>query len=219
MRVRRLIVGLTLVGVVLGGLAPGASAAGGPTVPTPEEIQRDIASIIPAPPQIGVPDIDPQHPQIPALPYVAIPPGLQPAFGILSPLGVPLCQAGYLGPLAGVVALTAVFAALPQEPPVAPSFISPLFGPVNTLCVLGGFPKYKTCGVDTQINDALKNGPELPSVGGISVDVFSMVPAPFATVIGVIAAVEVDIQDYVLNGTPPPDLVQPLVDQIGCSTS
>jgi len=223
MRVRRFIVGLTLIGAVLSGLATSAFAAeeppaAGPNVPTPADVQAAIKSLIPAPPTIGVPQFDPNDPQLPSLPYVEVPPGLHPALGILSPLGVTVCQAGYLGPLVGVVALTAVFAALPQEPPVAPSFINPLFSPFNTVCVLAPFPKYKTCGADAQINEVLESGlPDIPSVGGLSVDVFSMVPAPFATVIGTLAAIQTDIQAYVLNNAAPPDITGPIVEQVGCS--
>lgn len=223
MRVRRFIVGLTLVGVVLSGLTTSAFAAEEPAtpgfnVPTAEDVQAAIESLMLKPPTIGVPQFDPNDPQLPALPFVEVPPGLHPALGVLSPLGVSICQLGYLGPLVGVVALTAVFAALQTEPPVAPSFINPLFSPFNTVCVLAPFPQYKTCGPDTQINELLESGlPEVPSVGGLSVDVFSLVPAPFASVIGTLAAIQTDIQAYVLNNGTPPDLTGPLVEQLGCA--
>ena len=165
MRVRRLLVGLTTVGMAVTGLSTAAFAA--------------------------------DAPKAPALPYIEIPREVRPAFNLLSPVGAPMCQVGYL----------------------APSFLSPLFSPFNTICVLTPLPKYRTCGPDPQIHQALRRLPEPPAVGGRTVDVFADVPAPFASVVGTIAAVQFDIENYVPNGAPPPDITTPLVDQIGCSAT
>jgi hypothetical protein len=211
---------LGMLSTAAGAAAPPKATA--PKIPTPAELKADLKSITPILPAIGIPKIDPNHLQIPTLPYVQIPPGLAPAFGVLSPTGVTVCQAAYLGPLLGVVALTAGFAALGvKSPPVAPGFLAPAFGPIATLCTLSPFPTYKTCSIDTPINNELKSHlPEIPSLGPTapSVDVFADIPAPFASIVTLVNAVQVDIQDFVLNDAPPPDITGALASALKCST-
>ncbi|MEY2467897.1 MAG: hypothetical protein QOF21_595 [Actinomycetota bacterium] len=214
MRLRRTVVGLALVGLIAGGFTARASAD--PIVPGGPDI--------PGVPTIGVPDIDPQNPQIPQLPYVPIPEQAMPLTGLLSPAIPPVCTASYLLPLAGIVALTAVFdQAGIDEPPVPPSFINPLFGPVTTACVAVPFPTISSCGPDAQFTAQLNAlGAQLPDAGDAlglgTIAPFDTVPAPFASVVIELMSIQTVIETFALGGAASPvNFADAVSDQLGCS--
>jgi hypothetical protein len=204
MRKRRFLTGLVATAVILGAGALPAKAVLGvpaPPVPSPGQLQQQVKSLTPQKPTVVVPGVpNPDNLQFPILPYVAVPPGLRPALGVLSPTNVVTCQGAYLGPLVGIVALSKVMDTVGQHP-IAPSFFSPAFGPVSTVCTASAFPTVSSCGPDGTITDALGDHPELPAVpGGVpSVDPFSSVPAPFASVVVEIGAIQNDVEHYVYN--------------------
>jgi len=217
MRLRRTVVGLVLVGLIAGGFTARASAdpivPGGPEVPA-----------VPGAPAIGIPQIDPQNPQIPALPYVPIPEEAMPLTGLLSPAIPPVCMASYLLPLAGIVAMTAVFdQAGVDEPPVPPSFINPLFSPVTTACVSVPFPTISSCGPDAQFTEQLNAlGAQLPDAGDAlglgTIAPFDTVPAPFASVVIELMSIQTLVETYALSGAASPvNVADAVSDQLGCS--
>jgi hypothetical protein len=187
-----------------------------PPVPTPAQLQALLKSFIPATPTVTPPDIDPQNPQIPNLPYVAAPPGLVPVLGALSPTTVVTCQAAYLGPLVGIVAITAAFDAAGVEPPVQPSFINPLFQPVTTACVIAPFPKWTACGPDSDISERIAGLPALPAAGPVSLDPFSLLPTPFASLMVVLASIENDVSHYLYQGKLKTKVTNKLAKQLTC---
>lgn len=221
MRVRRFVIGLSLVGLLLGGMATSAHAAAPKVVPNKQDIQRLIRDLKVQPPGVAAPTINPDNPNIPPLPFVAIPPGLNPALGVLSPASFVVCQASYLGPLAGVVALTVVIDELPPgKTNIQPSFLGPLFGPVTTACVLAPFPRFTQCKGDAAVLKALAARPdaEIPVPGGLpTVDPFEFVPAPYATLVVEVDALQKAISYYGLNRQPVPgDPTSRLAKQFAC---
>lgn len=198
MRLRRFVAGLALTGAVVGAVAPAADAK---VVPTVEEVRRNIDELKPVAPGFSVPSINPQNPQLPVLPYVQVPAGLNPALGVLSPLGVVTCQAAYLGPLAGAVALTAVLDALPDDTlPIQPSFLSPALSPFTTACVLAPFPRWTACKNDAAIQAQSE-----------------AVPAPFASLVVEVDAIQKIVSFYALNRTPlKGDPAAVLATRLGC---
>lgn len=195
---RRLVAGLLFVGAVLGAVAPTAHAD---VVPTAKDIQRDIKDLQVQPPAIGVPSIDPNNPQLPNLPYVAIPPGLQPLLFVEAPVGVTTCQAAYLGPLGGAVALTVVLDALPDGTlPIQPSFLAPATSPLTTACVLAPFPRWTQCKQDAAIAEQAEQ-----------------VPAPFASLVVEVDAIQKIVSYYALNREPfGRDIAGRLAKQFAC---
>ncbi len=183
MRVRRFVVGVLLLGLFSGGLARQAAAE--PLAPGLPDIPL---------PGVGVPSIDPNNPQLPSLPFIPIPAEVMPFTGLISPVTPVLCTLSYLAPLAGAVAMTAIFQQLPVQPPVPPSFLSPLFGPVITACVIALFPDFKSCGPDADITAALATvGGSVPDpgVGAVpAVDPFATVPAPFASIVNEVQSIQ-----------------------------
>jgi hypothetical protein len=223
MRKSRIVIGLTFTALALLGTALPASAKSVvgvevPPVPKPAHIQALVLSLVPATPTVTPPDIDPQNPELPNLPYVAVPPGLQPAMGVLSPTTVVSCQAAYLGPLVGIVAVTAVFDAAGIEPPIKPSFLNPLFQVATTACVAAPFPKYTACGPDTDISNRINNLPALPAAGPVSVDPFSLLPEPFASLVVVLASIEGDVSHYLYQGKLKPKVSNNLAKQLTCTS-
>ncbi|MEY2419527.1 MAG: hypothetical protein QOG90_2207 [Actinomycetota bacterium] len=221
MRNRRFVVGLVLTGLLLGaGALPAKALLGVPTppVPSPGQLQSTVKSLVPAKPTVIVPTVpDPNHLALPILPYVAIPDGARPALGVLSPTAVVTCQVAYLGPLGGIVALSKVMDTLGQHP-VSPSFFSPAFGPVSTICTASAFPTVSSCGPDGTITDALADHPEVPALpGGVpTVDPFATVPAPFASLVVEIGAVQYDIAHYVYNDSAHLPLQKKVYTQLEC---
>lgn len=195
---RRLVAGLVLAGTVLGIGAPVAQAK---LVPTKEEIQRDLRELKPVAPGVGVPSINPDNPQLPNLPFVTIPTGLNPALAVLAPAGVTTCQGAYLGPLVGAVAMTVVLDQLPDNTvPIQPSFLAPLFSPVTTACVLAPFPRWTECKNDAVIADQAEQ-----------------VPAPFASLVTEVDAVQSIVSFYVMNRAPRKgDPAAMLAERLGC---
>jgi hypothetical protein len=127
------------------------------------------------------------------------------------------CQASYLGPLAGIVALTALFDAAGVEPPVKPSFLGPLFGPVLTACVLAPFPTVNSCGPDGSITSQLSTLPPLPAAGPLpAVDPFASVPAPFASVVVMLKAIQTDVAHYAYADSWSPKFANRVAKQLGC---
>ncbi len=180
---RRIAAGLALAGAVLGIAAPMAHAG---VVPTAKDIQQTIKDLKVEPPSVGVPSIDPKAPQLPNLPYVAVPVALQPLLFVEAPLGVTTCQAAYLGPLGGAVALTVVLDALPDGTlPIQPSFLAPATGPLTTACVLAPFPRWTECKNDKTIAEQA-----------------SQVPAPFASLVVEVDAIQKIVSYYGLNREP-----------------
>ena len=223
MRNRRIVIGLAFtVAALLGTALPAhAKAVLGvqlPPAPNPAQLQALIQSLIPEAPTVTPPDIDPQNPEIPNLPYVAVPPGLTPAMGLLSPTTVVSCQAAYLGPLVGIVAVTAAFDAAGIEPPIKPSFLNPIFQVLTTACVAAPFPKYTSCGPDAQLSGAIADLPALPAAGPVSVDPFSLLPAPFASLVVLLAAVEGDVSHYVYQGKLKPKISNNVAKQLTCTS-
>ncbi len=223
MRIRRIVTGLILSSLLFAGGALPAQAVLGveqPPVPTPGQVEALVMSFVPATPGVPTPGVNPDNPQLPTLPYVAPPSGLVPALGVLSPTTVVTCQVAYLGPLGAVVVMTALLDALPPGTvPVQPSFLSPLFSPVVTACVLAPFPEYTACGPDQQIADALGGAPSAPGVpvpGVPSVDPFSTLPAPFASAVVIARAAELAVLHYVYNGTQPNKLTKNIANQMTC---
>ncbi len=198
MQLRRFVAGLALAGAVLGAMAPAADAK---IVPTVKDIQRNIQDLKPIPPGVSTPSINPQSPQLPVLPYVQVPDGLNPALYVLGPLGVTTCQAAYLGPLGGAVALTVVLDALPPDTlPIQPSFLAPALSPITTACVLAPFPRWTACTNDA----AIQNQSEA-------------VPAPFASLVVEIDAIQKIVSYYALNRTPlKGDPAAVLAQRLGC---
>lgn len=217
---RRGIAGVLLAGLITFGWAvPAKAAFEAPPVPTPAQLQATVKSLVPARPTVVPPDVDASNPTFPSLPYVAPPAGLQPALTVASPTTVLSCQAAYLGPLAAIVALSKVFATAGVDPPVAPSFLSPAFGPVTTACVLAPYPSISSCGPDGTITDALADHPDvpIPSVGGLpTVDPFASVPAPFASVVVILQSIENDLGYYVYGGQTPPEITEPVETELVC---
>ena len=220
MRMRGAVLGLVVIGL-LAGAAPARAILGVPVPPVPSagQAQQTAKSLVPQPPNVIVPSVpDPNHLMFPPVPYVAPPAGLRPALGVLSPTEVLTCQVAYLGPLAGIVALTVVMEKA-GEHPVPPGFLSPAFSPVVTLCVAADFPKVKSCGPDATITGALANHPDVPALpGGVpTVDPFADVPAPFATVVVEVGAVQGDLEHYVYNDSVRLPLEHKLSKQLECS--
>jgi hypothetical protein len=219
---KRFVFGLAFTALMLMSSALPAKAVLGvdpPPVPSAGQLQGLILSLVPATPTVVPPTINPDDPQIPYLPYVAIPPGLTTAMGALSPTTVVTCQVAYLGPLVGLVAITAAFDAAGVDPPVKPSFLNPLFGPVTTACVAAPFPQYTSCGPDGQITDAINGLPALPAAGPVSVDPFSLLPAPFASLVVVIASLDKDVAHYAYSDTIKPKLSKKVAKQLTCTSS
>lgn len=206
MRARRAVIGVFLAALLVGSLAGPAAALKAPPVPTVADLRKDIKSIVPKAPSVGVPNVSLQNPQIPALPYVAPPAGLTPALGFLSPANVISCQAAYLGPLGGVVAMTVLLGQLPDGTlPVQPSFLQPLFSPIVTACVLAPYPTVSSCGQDAAITKRLQNlpVPAIPSVSGVAVpDPFETAPAPFASLVVEVLALQTLVNHYVYDNKP-----------------
>lgn len=198
MRLRRIVAGLALIGAVLGVAAPAANAG---IVPTVAEIQRNIDELQLQPPAVAVPSFDPANPQLPSLPYVQIPVGLNPALFLLSPVGVATCQAAYLGPLGGAVALTLVLDQLPDGTlPIQPSFLAPATSPLATACVLAPFPRYTGCTQDAPIQEQSE-----------------AVPAPFASIVTEVDALQKIVSYYALNREPfGRDIAGSLAKSLGC---
>ncbi len=199
MLVRRILAGLALVGTVVGVVkAPNVSAG---AIPTREELTRDVQDLTPIPPAVGVPDLDPSNPEIPNLPYIQVPVGLNPALGVLGPVGVTSCQAAYLAPLGGVVAMTVLLDKLPDDTlPVQPSFLNPLFSPITTACVLAPFPRWTACKNDAAIQEQSE-----------------AVPAPFASLVVEVDAIQRIVSYYALNRAPlKGDAAAVLAQRLGC---
>jgi hypothetical protein len=216
------LVGLTLVGLMLGVTAFKPAPASAGVVPNKQDIQRLVQGLKLAPPAIAPPKLDPKNPNLPPLPYVQVPPALNPALAVLSPAEFVVCQGAYLGPLLGVVALTVLLDQLPTEKVrIQPSFLSPAFGPVSTACVLAPFPWYTACKQDAAINKAIeaaKPKQDLPSVGPLpTVDPFANVPAPFASLVVEVDAIQNIVSFYGLNRTPiAGDPAGKLATQLAC---
>lgn len=198
MLVRRFVAGLALAGAVVGVWAPAAQAA---VTPSLDDIRRNIKELRLAPPSVGTPQVDPSNPQLPNPPFVQIPAGLSPALGVLSPAGVTTCQAAYLGPLLGAVGMTMLLDQLPPgSVPLQPSFLGPAFGPVTTTCVLAPFPRYTACTNDKAIADQSE-----------------AVPAPFASAVTEIDAVQKIVSYYLLNREPfGRDIAGNMAKRLGC---
>ncbi len=223
MRARRLVIGLVLTGLLLGGSALPAKALLGiptPPPPTPAQLQALATGLVPATPTIIVPTVDPQNPSLPFLPTVNVPPGLKPATGVLSPTTVITCQAASLGPLVGIVAMTAAFDAAGVEPPVKPGFLSPLFGPFLTACVAAPYATWSACGPDGDITAQLTGLPDLPAAGPApSVDPFASVPAPFASLVNVLGGLQTAIKEYVYGGAPSLKFGDRVAKQLSCTSA
>ena len=219
---KRFVLGLAFTALMVLGTALPASAKSVvgvevPAVPTPAKIQTLVRSMIPAAPSVAVPDIDPQNPQLPTLPYVAVPPGLQPLLGVAAPSTVVTCTASYLGPLVGIVAITAAMDAVPADLPIQPSFINPLMSLFTTACVLAPYPEIATCGPDGNIQKQLTSAPTLPAAGPVpSVDPFAFVPAPFASVVVIAQAIEKAVDHYLYNDAIKPKLTNKVAKQLTC---
>ena len=198
MKIRRFVAGLVLAGAFVGVAAP---AVGADVVPTAEDIQQTIKDLTPQPPAVGVPSLDPANPQLPNLPYVQVPVALNPALGILAPAGVTTCQAAYLGPLGGAVALTVLLGELPDGTlPIQPSFLAPLTSPLTTACVLAPFPRWTACKNDAAIQEQSE-----------------AVPAPFASLVVEVDAIQRIVSYYALNREPVGrDVAANLSKRLGC---
>lgn len=194
---RRFAAGLVLVGAMLGVALP----AHADVVPTADDIQRNVRELVPQPPAASVPSIDPANPQLPNLPYVAVPAGLNPALFVLAPAGVTTCQAAYLGPLGGAVALTVLLDELPDNTlPIQPSFLAPATSPLTTACVLAPFPRWTQCDNDAVIAEQA-----------------SQVPAPFASLVVEVDALQKIVSYYALNREPfGRDVAGNLAKRLGC---
>lgn len=195
---RRFAAGLVLMGAVLGFVAPLAHAD---VVPSAKDIQRNIKELKVQPPAVAVPTINPDNPQLPNLPYVQIPVGLNPALFVLAPAGVTTCQAAYLGPLGGAVALTVVLDSLPDGTlPIQPSFLAPATSPITTACVLAPFPRWTACTNDAAIAEQSE-----------------AVPAPFAALVTEVDALQKLVSFYALNREPfGRDIAGNLAKRLGC---
>jgi hypothetical protein len=221
MRNRRFVVGLVLTGLLFGAGALPAKAVLGvpaPPTPTPQSVEALAKTFVPARPNIILPGVpDPNHVTFPPVPYVAPPAGAGPALGVLSPTTVLTCQVAYLGPLGGIVLMTVVMDQLGQHP-VAPGFLNPAFSPAVTLCVAAPSPTVSSCGPDGTITDALANHPAVPALpGGVpTVDPFATVPAPFASVVVEIGAVQYDVEHYVYNDSTHLPLQHKVYNQLEC---
>lgn len=218
-RVRRLVIGLGVIGLLVGGFATRAEAAP-KAVPSKQDIQRLVQDMKLTPPAVGVPKVDPKNPVIPPLPYVQVPRGLNAALGVLSPVSFVVCQGAYLAPLGGVVAMTVLLDSLPTDSiPVQPSFLNPLFSPITTACVLAPFPRFTSCKGDAAVTKVIETASkkELPSVGAVSVDPFDFVPAPYASLVVEVDALQKAISYYALNRQPlAGDPTAKLAEQLVC---
>jgi hypothetical protein len=222
MKMRGVLVGFAVCGVLFGAALPAKAVLGVPTppVPSPGQVQQLATSMIPPPPVVIVPSVpDPNNLQFPlVIPAVPIPPGARPALGVLSPTTVVTCQASYLGPLLAAVALSNVMDTLGQHP-VAPGVLGPAFGPVLTLCTAAPYPTVSSCGPDATIQDALAEHPELPAApGGVpAVDPFASVPAPFASLVVVLGALQYDVEHYAYFDTVQLGFQKRVAEQLECS--
>jgi hypothetical protein len=221
MRNRRFVIGLVLTAVLLGAstLPAHAKLVTAPPVPSPGQLQKTIKSFVPPVPVIIVPEVpDPNNLHFPlVIPAAPIPPGARPALGVLSPTTFTTCQVSYLGPLGAAVVMSKVMDTLGQHP-VAPGFWTPAFSPVLTICTLAPYPTVESCGPDGTIQDALADHPDVPSVpGGLpAVDPFAQVPAPFASLVVEIGAVQYDLEHYVYNDTTHLPLQKKVAKQLEC---
>jgi hypothetical protein len=222
MRNRRFVVGLVLSIVLFGaGALPAKAVLGVPTppVPSPGQVQQLATSMVPPPPVVIVPSVpDPNNLQFPlVLPAVPIPSGARPALGVLSPTTVVTCQASYLGPLVAAVALSSVMDTAGQHP-IAPGFAGPVFGPVLTLCAAAPYPTVSSCGPDATIQDQLANHPDLPAApGGVpAVDPFASVPAPFASLVVMVGAIQYDVEHYVYFDSTALKVQHRVANQLEC---
>jgi hypothetical protein len=223
MRNRRFVIGLVLSAVLFGaGAVPAKAVLGVPTppVPSPGQLQQMATSFVPPPPVVIVPSVpDPNNLQFPlVIPAAPIPAGARPALGVLSPTTVVTCQVSYLGPLGAAVALSKVMDTAGQHP-VAPGILGPAFGPALTLCTAAPYPTISSCGPDATIQDQLADHPDLPSVpGGIpAVDPFASVPAPFASLVVEIGAIQHDVEHYVYFDSTTLKLQDRVAEQLECS--
>jgi hypothetical protein len=221
---RHFVIGLVLTALMFGGGALPARAILGvepPPAPTPGYVQTLVLSMVPATPSVPTPSVpDPNNLQLPQLPYAPVPAGLNPALGIVAPTTVVTCTASYLGPLVGIVALTAALDALPADAPIQPSFINPLFSLTTTACVLAPYPDIATCGPDGNIQSQLTSAPTLPAAGPVpSVDPFAFVPAPFASVVVMAQAVEEMVDHYVYQDSINPVLTNKVAKQLDCKAA
>jgi hypothetical protein len=218
---RGTVLGLVVVGLLMGA-APAQAVLGVPAPPVPSagELQATAKSLVPPRPVIIVPSVpDPNNLAFPlVIPAAPIPPGARPALGVLSPTTFTTCQVSYLGPLGAAVAMSKVMDTLGQHP-VSPGFLAPAFSPVLTVCTLAPYPTVESCGPDGTIQDALADHPELPAVpGGIpAVDPFAQVPAPFASLVVEIGAVQYDLEHYVYFDSTQLALDHRVAKQLECS--
>ncbi|HVT78820.1 MAG TPA: hypothetical protein VHD87_17395, partial [Acidimicrobiales bacterium] len=189
-----------------------------PPKPTATSVEKTVKSMIPPKPAIVVPSApNPHNLQLPVLPVVFVPNGLRPALGVLGPTGVVTCQVSYLGPLGLIVVMSKAMDTLGQHPFV-PSLFSPLFSPVTTVCTAAPYPTVSSCGPDGTITHTLAKHPDLPTVpGGLpTVDPFATIPAPFASLVVEVGAVQTDVQHYVYNDTVKLTLQKKVEKQLEC---
>jgi hypothetical protein len=204
-----------------GSVLPAKALLGIPTPPPPNagQLQALATSLLPATPSVIVPTVNPDNPQLPNIPAAPLPPGLSPALGVLSPTTIATCQASYLGPIVGIVAMTAILDAAGIEP-VKPSFLGPLFGPVTNACVLAPFPVYTSCGPDSTVTEQLASLPALPAVGPLPVpDPFTLFPAPLAAVVVVLNAIQADVAHYAYGGAPSLKFADRVAKQLDCTST
>jgi hypothetical protein len=220
MRARRFVVGLVLSGLLIGGSAlPAKALLGVPAPPAPSatQLQTLATSLVPATPTVTPPTVDPNNPSLPYLPYVAVPSGLSAATGVLSPTTVLTCQAAYLGPLMGIVAISALSDAAGVDLPVKPSFLGPLFAPALSACLLAPYPTLTSCGPDGTITDQLATLPALPAAGPLpAVDPFASVPAPFASLVVMLGALQHDVGHYAYADSWSPKFANKVAAQLAC---
>jgi hypothetical protein len=223
MRKWRFVIGLVAAGLIFGaGALPARAVLGVPTPPTPSpgQLQTVAQSFVPPTPVIIPPSVpDPNNLHFPlVIPAAPIAPGVRPALGVLSPSAFTTCQVSYLGPLVAAVAMANVMDTLGQHP-VAPGFWTPAFSPVLTVCTLAPYPTVESCGPDGTIQDTLADHPDVPSVpGGVPVvDPFAQVPAPFASLVVEIGAVQYDIEHYVYFDSTHLKLQKRVATQLECS--
>ena len=222
MRKWRFVIGLVAAGVIFGVGALPARAAIVPTppVPSPGELQATVKSFVPPRPVIIVPSVpDPNNLQFPlVIPAVPIPPGARPALGVLSPTTFTTCQASYLSRLLLPIALAKVMDTAGQHP-VPNGFLTPALSPLLTICTLAPYPTVSSCGPDATIQDQLADHPDVPSAPGDvpAVDPFAQVPAPFASLVVAIGALQYDLEHYVYSDSAHLKLQKRVATQLECS--
>ena len=222
MRMRGAALGLVVVGLLFGGMALPAKAVLGvepPPAPTPGQLQALVQSFVPPTPAVVPPSVpDATDPQLPTPPFVNPPTGARPLLAAAGPVSVVSCQAAYLGPVLGIVAVTTIFDAAGVEPPVKAGFLAPLFTPVQNVCVLAPYPDISSCGPDETITAQLGDLPSPPAVGGVpTVDPFSTAPAPFASLVTALLAVQDSVNQYAYQGDNAVKVANKAAKQLTCS--